>query len=105
MFPRAVAMAVKGHHFMTVTRDLLATDALGALLHARTQALAGDLGVLPESALHRRRIMRGIVRVRAEMGRRYQRISAAGRERLAQIYGQFLQACHLSLAQLGLEPV
>ena len=92
-------MAVKGHHFFTVTRDLLATDALGVLLEEKTQSLLELIRIPRPSGSGRRRLRRSVARISARLRRRYQRMSALGRERLARSYEEFARVCGLCFSE------
>ncbi len=102
LFADAVAFAVKGYHFFTITRRILEAEELADLLAREKLSLGGRVAAVAASGRARlaRELRRTIVRVLIRVRRRYRALSGDVQEQAARAYREFSLQCRLWLADL-----
>jgi hypothetical protein len=88
-FAVAAAMAIKGHHFFTITDQILAAETLRDTLALETRSLVKRLNDVVESGRGTTSLRRSILRARGKIRRRYLRLTEDARLLLADAYRQF----------------
>jgi radical SAM superfamily enzyme YgiQ (UPF0313 family) len=101
-FPDAVGHAVKGFHFFSITRRILALQAFETLVADETRTLSERVGaaVIEKRARLARETRGAVLRVRARLARLQRRLAADLRPRADRSFAAFAQRCSLWLNEL-----
>ena len=102
LFPDAVASAIKGHHFFTITAEIMQADAFSLQLRQAHHALQPRVA---EAARGRKRevaevVQRLILRLQGRLRKRYAGFSEGLRQHLQEAFTEFDRNCRRWLSEL-----
>ena len=103
----AIALAVMGHHFFTITREILKADALSILMKKAMVAIQSrikDLIVGGRKNLAAE-LEHYVLAIRANLQKRYSELSRDVQEYLRDVFSEFEAVCEAVISEIRLHAV